>query len=473
VINATARLSDQLKLELAYPVDIQPRQPGFSSSSLFRPIHYLGSKLRLVDAIRGVLDSVDPSRGPACDLFAGSGTVSLALCQEREIVAVDIQEYSRVLCSALLNPRKPDAEVVSQLQRLALESTLNANLFWAIESLTEHEQTCVDQANHGQADPLCDLLEHGSLLAAQRKIPSTADRTLQRALKQSLERMEKVGLLDTRKSMVVRHFGGVYFSYRQAATLELILDAIHNFRDDHRDLLLAALLSTTSDVVNTVGKQFAQPIRPRSKTGLPKRHLITKIEQDRSLDVWEIYWNWLKRYQNLPTTAGIHRALRADYRDALRDLGPSISVVYADPPYTRDHYSRFYHVLETLCFRDDPEVSTVNLGGIRTVSRGVYRENRHQSPFCIKSQAPAAFNALFKAVREKSIPLVLSYSPFAEATRARPRVLSISQIQTMAKKYYKSVELAPAGRIAHNKLNTTELNTGITYDAEILLACTP
>ena len=70
----------------------------------WRPIHYLGSKLRLAESIRDHLSELDPSGGPVCDLFAGSGTVSLALSCDRNVVAADIQEYSRVLCTALLQP---------------------------------------------------------------------------------------------------------------------------------------------------------------------------------------------------------------------------------------------------------------------------------------------------------------------------------------------------------------------------------
>src|SRR3974390_731278 len=69
-----------------------------------RPIHYLGSKLRIVHLVQEVLDEIDPLRGPVCDLFAGSGTVARGLSRSRKVISVDIQEYSRVLCSALLNP---------------------------------------------------------------------------------------------------------------------------------------------------------------------------------------------------------------------------------------------------------------------------------------------------------------------------------------------------------------------------------
>src|SRR5947209_9370032 len=81
---------------------------GVEETALWRPIHYLGSKLRLADSIRELISDLDPTSGMVCDLFAGSGTVSMALSRERNVVAADIQEYSRVLCTALLLPTSLD-----------------------------------------------------------------------------------------------------------------------------------------------------------------------------------------------------------------------------------------------------------------------------------------------------------------------------------------------------------------------------
>lgn len=69
-----------------------------------RTVHYLGSKLRLLDPIQEAVAAVVPDGQPVCDLFAGSGTVSLALASRWKVTSVDIQEYSRVLCSGLLGP---------------------------------------------------------------------------------------------------------------------------------------------------------------------------------------------------------------------------------------------------------------------------------------------------------------------------------------------------------------------------------
>ncbi|MGJ8530506.1 hypothetical protein [Maritalea sp.] len=42
--------------------------------------------------------------------------------------------------------------------------------------------------------------------------------------------------------------------------------------------------------------------------------------------------------------------------------------------------------------------------------KGRYREERHQSPFCIKSQVRGAFIDLFEGVKASDSSLVLSYS---------------------------------------------------------------
>jgi adenine-specific DNA-methyltransferase len=93
-----------------------------------------------------------------------------------------------------------------------------------------------------------------------------------------------------------------------------------------------------------------------------------------------------------------------DYRDCLAQFEGG--TVYADPPYAFVHYSRFYHALETLVLYDYPELQIK--GG--KVVKGRYREDRHQSPFSIRSLVPEAFKLLFEGSRASNSNLVLSYS---------------------------------------------------------------
>ena len=434
-------------------------------AEVWRPIHYLGSKLRLVEPLRQALDQVDPARGPVVDLFSGSGTVSAALASSRDVIAVDIQEYSRVLCSAVLNPASwSKFENEAFLHRVRGRARTNLS---AAAPLITYEQACLAQAQRGDYEPICELIEHASMVDFQES-RAVVRAEFERAHQRTLRLID----MNNPRTLVLRYFGGLFFSYRQAAELDALLAVAHEKEGAFRDLLLAAIISTTSEVVNTVGKHFAQPIRPRSADGIPKRHLIGKILRDRELGVMSVFRSWLDRYRSVPKTNRKHTVIRADYAAALTQLDRKVGAVYADPPYTRDHYSRFYHVLETMCLWDNPGVSTTRIRAVTdTFSRGMYRADRHQSPFCIKSKAPNAFERLFASVRDLKAPLVLSYSPYASDSDAHPRVMHVEQITFLAKKYFREVEIFSAGRISHMKLNATRLHVSASVEAELIFLC--
>jgi adenine-specific DNA-methyltransferase len=424
-------------------------------ATLWRPIHYLGSKLRLTGAIQSHLAELDPSCGPVCDLFAGSGTVANALSRVRRVVAADIQEYSRVLCTALLQPAILNQSLVRELAKLA------GDRFIYLESLLapilDLEQRALETAP-SNPELLCELIDRGSDLTSH-----PADSAAAQALRESMLRLEQ----ESANLVATSYFGGVYFSYRQALHIDCYLYAIDRLPLTVRNTCLAAVLSTASDIVNSIGKQFAQPMQPRRKDGTVKRHVVEQMIRDRALDFASLYSKWLARYTALPRSDG-HRIVRADYRDVLNGL-TDVSIVYADPPYTRDHYSRFYHVLETLALRDRPGISTTLLTGQGAKSRGIYRTDRHQSPFSIKSQARGAFAELFKGCSNLGLPLLVSYSPYVKS--GHPRLMTVDAIMEVAREYYSRVQVKEAHGFAHSKLNKTELHLEASENAEVLICC--
>ena len=438
----------------------------------FRPIHYLGSKLRILDTIGEAVNSVCPGDGRICDLFSGSGTVSRYFAQSRPVTAVDIQEYSRVLCSAVLTPvRLPfsGGELVSIIR----ESKEYSILCHAFEPLLAYERTSTNSAKIGDIEPLYNLIANGSVISAEKGFKVDPPE-LSSAIQCSLQLLAEMGLGNSVDTMVTRYFGGLYFSVEQAICIDATLHYINEQVNDSsvRTSLLAALLSATSEIVNTVGKQFAQPLQVLDKNGKPKRNLLKKILDDRAASFWCSLEEWVNAYSSLePTPFSQHEVLRLDYYDALKQLQQSdISVVYADPPYTRYHYSRYYHVLETICLRDLPEITPTFVGGTQ-LSRGIYREGRHQSPFCIRSKAENAFERLFSGVSELGVPFVLSYSPFSESSLATPRLQTIEQLLNKARCYYEDVELISPGHFMHSKLNTVEKNFEAEQEAELLIVC--
>jgi adenine-specific DNA methylase len=424
----------------------------------------------MVPAVRSAIYAV-ANDGPICDLFAGSGTVSYALSQDRDVIAVDIQEYSRVLCSALMVgiQKCPFTELsLSEIVNCSFVSEMLA----AVSPLVAYEQLCFENAQSGNAELLCDLVENASLALFEHNGSKRASDELRLALRTSHERL--YSNIQKGASLLTRHFGGAYFSFQQAAVLDGLRHYVNtNFDGTDKDFLLAVILSCASDIVNTVGKHFAQPIRPRNKEGKPKPYLLERVMKDRSRDALQVFDAFFRRYLNLASSSSQNVAIRDDFRHFLRSYDGTVGAFYADPPYTRDHYSRFYHVLETICTEFEPVISTSfpRGGGGRTISRGLYRTDRHQSPFSIKSKAKNAFVDLFEGVATfKNAPLVLSYSPFDARGKARPRLMNIDQITGLARRYFKSVKVSSIP-FAHSKLNVQAVNAPVNGEAEVLITC--
>ncbi len=431
----------------------------------FRTLNYLGSKLRLLDFIENQVIDITPQGAGICDLFAGSGCVSRKLSRLRPVVSCDIQGYSKVISNSLLNKFDVSDKTIEDFF-VSLDNESANKLQESFTPLIELEQNAIENKN---LDVLTCILEHGSLevFNLEHNLSCLSDHLV--AVSKNLK---KAGLDDVR-SLISRYYGGVYFSYKQAVEIDIILDIIHRLvSEENRDLFLAALLSTASDIVDTVGKHFAQPIKARNSKGNIKITVYNKAVKDKTIDVMALYREWLLKYKNLSKSDYQHITMQGDYEQCLRSLPDNVRTVYADPPYTRDHYSRYYHVLETLTLRDTPKISTVTIHGSTHVSNGIYREDRHQSPFCIKSKAPEAFRKMFELTTSTGRNLLLSYSPYDETKKTHPRVVTMQQLITLAEKYFENVETVSAGSFKHNKLNSTEHFLEASDEAELLIVCT-
>ena len=430
----------------------------------FRTLNYLGSKLRLLDYIEENVRKVTPDDAGVCDLFAGSGCVSYKLSRLFPVVACDIQHYSKVICDALLQPSTLTEKKVKAFMSEIKES--NSLLCNAFTPLIELEEEAIKNEN---LELLTNIVEHGSLEVYN--LEKTKSK-IAYAQNQVHEKLRKSGLMG-KESLISRYYGGVYFSYNQSVQMDVIMDAIRHYPNTKdKNMILAALLSTSSDIACTVGKHFAQPIKARDSKGKIKKLVYNKAIKDKTINATVLFEEWLNKYVSLPKGKYNNTIIQGDYMECLKMLPDNVRTVYADPPYTRDHYSRFYHVLETMALDDMPEMSTVKIHGNTHISNGIYRKDRHQSPFCIRSKAPNAFEEMFKAISASGMNLLLSYSPYDETKGSHPRVVTISQLILWASDYFNNVKVVSAGHFTHNKLNSTEHLLESSDEAEILIVCT-
>jgi len=436
----------------------------------FRPIQYLGSKVRLLDVIESAIDEVDPTKGSVLDLFSGSGVVGARLNRSRAVTAVDVQEYSRVLASALMTPARLMPATVERIAAAAA-ADFQARSGGGARGLLELEQHAMRAVGEGDPLPLCEILEKGSPAACrlgEGPDPGLLADAIAAASQEFGEETSALTLVD--------HYGGVYFSYVQALQLDCLLTQVRALPQGAlRDTALAASIGAASEVVTSVGNHFAQPLRPRDRNNMPKASALGAAVRSRSRDVLAIFADRVASYAAASTAAHQATAIRGDYRSFLATHEGEVAVTYADPPYTREHYSRFYHVLETMVLGDVPDISTVTVAGKTALSRGLYRKDRHQSPFCIRTQAPDAFRDLFSGARRFDAPLVVSYSPYTTGTAARPesRLLRIPEVVELAGEHFGEVTVRTGGSVSHSKFNAGRLNGDIEREAEQLIVCIP
>lgn len=436
-----------------------------------RPIHYLGSKLRILQQIKEVIDCVEPTNGMVCDLFAGSGTVANFLAESRLVIASDIQEYSKVICEALLLPMNETINV-EQFMLKCRNSIHTIKLFDTFKELIDYERDFLKNVTTFNINGLYEIIEEGSIITYELQGNKSLSSELKKLIVLIENRLVENNWISLPQAMMTRYYGGLYFSYLQTVCMDAILEQIFLLDNNQKTLCLAALLSTASEVVNTIGKQFAQPLKVRDSNGKYKLSLKNKIIDDRGMDVFSIYEKWLNKYIENKKNNYLHEVYTMNYTDVLNRLkDKNVKAIYADPPYTRYHYSRYYHILETMCLRDNPIVSTKFANGKGGISRGIYRNERHQSVFSIKSKAENAFKDLFYKTRSLDVPLILSYSPFEPSQAVTPRLQTIDQLVDMAKLYFSDVTIVSPGNFTHSKLNCVEKNFDSNNEAELLIIC--
>ena len=143
-------------------------------------------------------------------------------------------------------------------------------------------------------------------------------------------------------------YAGTYLSLRQAMTLDAARFALGRLWASNAvdrwtyQASLTVLCHAASEAVHSAGKHFAQPIQP-SKPGAPNYEFVRRRSlRDRSVSVDGKAIEAANRIGESVHLGGEHCA---DTVDALAvnsdDLeARDVSVVYADPPYTAQQYSR-------------------------------------------------------------------------------------------------------------------------------------
>ena len=386
----------------------------------------MGNKQQLAEEVAVFCAAMSPKRR-LVDLFGGMGSVAgAAAASGRSVWVNDIQNYAQLVTGCLIASSEdpPPAALVRRILLPAYRRNLCA-LRERYASELESERRVL---RRGDQDSL-RTLQHEWRHAAND--PGIAAEV----------RAARTGKQDRPYRLTTLLFAWGYFGLGQAIELDSIRYAIDHARagevisDGSSAWLRLAWLQTASRIASAPG-HFAQFLRPTSAAG------AKRIIAARRRAVWDSLLEDVATVRPYGDAAwrAQNRVLGADALTIwpkLDELGVGPAVYYADPPYSKEHYSRYYHVLETLTCYDYPDAE----------GAGRYRPDRFRSTFAVKREVLGSVRTIAKAVAERDGVLLLSY-PSSGLLTAR---LGIDPAALLGE-YFDLVELVISRSASHSTL---------------------
>lgn len=427
ILASSKRLSGQNKLWIFYGATCIIRKiSGVIGLRMPMQVSYMGTKRQLATTVADIVSQCQD--GPLLDLFSGMCSVGAAVSQERQVWNNDAQIYASTVARAFF-ASKDNPLGREKIAELALPH-FKKN-FTALEK--KYSRLLAKEAT------LLSVKDHEALGEFNNQLPHVGnDQNL------SAERA-KLALKPTTfpYRLFSITFAGGYLSLGQCMELDSLRYAIDRLSEsklltkDQQNWALLALSQAMCKCSTTSG-HFAQYIKiKQSNSGVFLRQRNKKI--------WTEWLNAANAFTPLRDKEWRKSNLvfNGDAETLLEKLNAKSgvpSVIYADPPYTEDQYSRYYHVYETLMLYDYPVSSGI----------GRYRDDRFRSRFSLRKSVPEAFENLVSGAARLGCHLVISYPENDLIKDTKKTVLSILN------KHFNKSEVAEEISHKHSSLGNSK-----------------
>lgn len=319
---------------------------------------YMGSKKWMLgNGLGSLLRQEGQSANRIVDLFCGSGVVAWYAAENtnKEVIAFDLQEYATVLAGSVIERTSPvDCKEFDKWFDDA-HSLLN--------SWPKFSNICPSSIS---SEEQYVMFRESVMTSRHETLPSDI------------------------YAPIFEAYAGHYLSPYQA----LVIDALRATLPDDQEIsrvALASLISAASACVASPG-HTAQPFQP---THTALKYIYEAWSRDPFDYVIKALTDLNSRYAS---SRGYAETLDAIYAVERLEDG---DLVIVDPPYSGVHYSRFYHVLET--------VARGSCGPVDGRGRYPPLDERPRSDFSMKSQAPLALEVLLGVVAEKGATVILTF----------------------------------------------------------------
>ncbi len=317
---------------------------------------YMGSKRAMLqNGLGRILREHAQGRSRLVDLFCGGASVSWYAARELSmpVVANDLQRFSAVLAGAVTGRCWPlDAAQLGELWLTRESSVLGQ---WG--GLLHR----AEQLRGSQSDQVAFVERARALCAGE----------------------EGTGI-------IWKAYGGHYFSPTQAVHLDCLFATLPE-EEPAKTVCHAALIMAASDCAASPG-HTAQPFSPTVTAAPFILDAWSRDPRQRARQALDLLCP-LFAVQQGTTRVGNAVDLALELNDS--------DLAFVDPPYSGVHYSRFYHVLETL--------ARGSCGPVSGIGRYPPSAERPASAFSRKTESEPALTRLFAALAKSGCRVVLTF----------------------------------------------------------------
>lgn len=405
--------------------------------SLYKSVQYLGAKTRTLDTIVSECRRLHKKESYVVDLFSGSSLVSQALyLNKMPVISNDVMKFCSDMSACLLNVEKTNDSL--SLLKEAIKGVslcqIDSDFIEPFKDYIDNEERLIRAKD---LNGLKDLYSQLPVISNEAIEPSEQVKYIREHF--GKEAFNSVPL-------ITNYYSGSYFGIKQSIRLDALRCYIEqNYIVNHDSwvytALLTALYSTLSTIVHSAGKHFAQPI---GITDFDKNKITNiRLFENRSYDVDALFIGFLKeilaKTGNLktlqPCVSTCSNVQDECFANLLEDK--NISVIYADPPYTAQQYSRFYHIPEVVRYYKYPQLQQ-HRGHL---TQGLYPDGKFKSDFCSKTKAKEAFRTVFNLVKKAQCSFVLSYSESKKDVTGNERMVTKNDILSIAEEFIPNYKL--------------------------------
>jgi adenine-specific DNA-methyltransferase len=452
---------EKVTLESIAKVNKSATEQSLNPIVPFRPVQYLGSKIRVLDDIGNAVQELVPKGGRIADFFAGSTVVSQFIASKGySIAAFDTQLYAKEFGVACLGIGR------NQSERLDSDIVLDG---MQIQTLAPNEKLWNEFAQDEKfAIQNSDISKLRSTYAQLPHIWKDAKSEFHSKITNPGGFESAINCLP----LICSVYSGSYFGVQQSLEIDQIRKSISRLSQNklitqwQESAALTSLMFAASRCVHSAGKHFAQPIK-NHEFGKNK-FADTRLLSDRKISVTNSFREATDSINRLVFSKSDFNnfELRQAEKIQASDIA-EFDLVYLDPPYTAQQYSRFYHLLETLCSYKFPNLITDG-----TITNGLYPKDRFKSVFCSKRNALPAFSTIIERCKSAKANLLISYSHSVGESDGNARTMSFSEILNECEKHYGAKFVEWVGmEHSYRQFNSSGLANQMRNDPEVLITC--